>query len=258
MNQQTGRKLIASLQHALDILDLFDGTHSELGNSEIARMLNMNPGTAAGLIYTLKVNNYLDQNPGNRKYRLGLKLAERASVLLDQIDLRKIAAPILENLLEWSGESVNLAIRDRQEVVYIERLFGSHSLGIRSELGKRAPLHSTALGKAILANLQAADIQTILVDYKFSKITSHTIVNLADFLAELDRVKELGYAIDEEENELGGRCLATPIMDHNGKSIAAISISAPIQRMPREKIPVFANKMITAAGNISKNIGFRK
>lgn len=258
MNKQSGRKLIASLQHALDILDLFDGNHVELGNSEIARMLDMNPGTAAGLIYTLKVNNYLDQNPENRKYHLGLKLAERASVLLDQIDLRKIAATILEELLQWSGESVNLAILDRQEVVYIERLFGDHSLGFRSELGKRAPLHSTALGKAILANLQPAEVQTILDGYKFSKKTSRTIVARDVFLAELDRVKGRGFAIDEEENEIGGRCLAAPIMDHTGKPVAAISISAPIQRLPIEKVPVFAEKIIDAAGTISKNIGFLK
>ena len=75
-------------------------------------MLNMDPGTVAGLVYTLKLNNYLDQNPDNRKYRLGMKLAERAAVLLDQIDLRKIAAPYLEELRQWSGESINLAIRD--------------------------------------------------------------------------------------------------------------------------------------------------
>jgi len=258
MNKQSGRKLIASLQHALDILDLFDGNHAELGNSEIARMLDMNPGTAAGLIYTLKVNNYLDQNPENRKYHLGLKLAERASVLLDQIDLRKIAAPILEELLQWSGESVNLAIRDRQEVVYIERLFGSHSLGIRSELGKRAPLHSTALGKAILANLQAAELQTVLDGYTFSKITSRTIAARDAFLAELDKVKGRGFAIDEEENEMGGRCLAAPIMDHTGKPVAAISISAPIQRLPIEKLPEYGTKILEAVQIISKKMGYLK
>ncbi len=153
----TNRKAIASVQHALDILNLFEGSHTELGNNEIARMLSMDPSTAAGLVYTLKLNNYLDQNPDNRKYRLGMKLAERASVLLDQIDLRKIATPTLEKVREWSGESVNLGIRDHNEVVYIERLFGNHSLGIRSELGKRGRLHSTALGKALLAHMSPGE-----------------------------------------------------------------------------------------------------
>ena len=125
-NQKKTRKVIASVQHALNILNLFGTSHPEIWNSEIANVLNMYPGTVAGLIYTLKFNNYLDQNPSNRKYRLGLKLAERAAVLLDQIDLRKTAAPFLEELRSWRGESANLAIRDHQEVAYIERLFGSH------------------------------------------------------------------------------------------------------------------------------------
>jgi DNA-binding IclR family transcriptional regulator len=97
------RKAIGSVQRALDILNLFEGSRTVIGNNEIARLLGMDPSTAAGLVYTLKLNNYLDQNPDTRKYRLGMKLAERASVLLDQIDLRKIATPTLEKVRQWSG-----------------------------------------------------------------------------------------------------------------------------------------------------------
>ncbi len=240
--QKKERKVIASVQHALNILNLFDGSHPEMGNSEIASMLNMDPGTAAGLIYTLKHNNYLDQNLSNRKYRLGLKLAERAAVLLNQIDLRKIAAPYLEELRQWSGESTNLAICDHQEVAYIERLFGSHSLGIRSEVGKRAPIHSTALGKAILANLRSKEVHSILFDYRFFSVTSNTITNRDDFIHELERVRKAGYGIDNEENEIGGRCLAAPILNNEGLAVAAISISFPTQRLPVEKIPEFGEK----------------
>jgi IclR family transcriptional regulator, KDG regulon repressor len=256
LNKQTGRKVIASLQHAINILNLFDDSHAELGNSDIARILNMDPGTVAGLVYTLKINSYLDQNPENRKYHLGLKLVERASVLLGQIDLRKIAGPILENLLEWSGESVNLGVRDHQEVVYIERLFGSQSLGIRSELGKRAPLHSTALGKALLSRLDPAEVQSILKDYLMKPVTPKTITQKSEFLAELEKVRRDGYALDEEENELGGRCLAAPVIDHLGKPIGAISISAPIQRLPKEKIPEFGEHIKKSAETLSHNIGY--
>jgi IclR family KDG regulon transcriptional repressor len=258
MKKQKGnsRKVIASVQHALDIINLFDGSHAELGNNEIAKMLDMDPGTAAGLVYTLKLNNYLDQNPDNRKYRLGLKLAERAAVLLDQIDLRKIATPYLEELRQWSGESINLAIRDHYEVVYIERLFGHHSLGIRSELGKRARLHSTALGKAILANMNHEEIQTILTDYEFTFVTPKTITNLKDFLKELQLVRETGYAIDEEENELGGRCLAAPVFNNDGIPVAAISISVPVQRLPREKIIEYGTRINEAASGISRSLGY--
>ena len=252
----TSRKPIASVQHALDILNLFEGSRTELGNNEIARMLGMDPSTAAGLVYTLKLNNYLDQNPDSRKYRLGMKLAERAAVLLDQIDLRKIAAPTLEKVRQWCGESVNLGIRDHNEIVYIERLFGNHSLGIRSELGKRARLHSTALGKAILANLKPEESQAILSNYEFVSITPKTITDPNDFQAELEHVRTRGYAVDEEENELGGRCLAAPVFDMNGRPVAALSISVPIQRLPREKIPNYGVKVKEAALEISRNMGY--
>jgi IclR family KDG regulon transcriptional repressor len=252
----TNRKVIASVQHALDILNLFNGSQAEIGNNGIAKMLNMDPGTAAGLVYTLKINNYLVQNPDNRKYRLGLKLAERAAVLMDQIDLRKIASPYLEDLREWSGESINLAIRENKTIVYIERLFGHHSLGIRAELGKRASLHSTALGKAILAHMNPEESQAILRGYDFIPVTPKSITNLKDFLIELECVKKTGYAIDEEENELGGRCLAAPVFNNYGVPVAAVSISVPIQRLPREKVVEYGARIKQAAQEISRNLGY--
>ena len=256
-NRQNTRKVIASVQNALKILNLFEGNRSELGNTEIAKMLDMNPGTAAGLIYTLKVNHYLDQNPVNRKYRLGLKIAERASVLLNQLDVRKIATPFLEELRDWCGESVNLGILDDQEVVYIERMFGHHALGIRSELGKRAPIHSTALGKAIAAFLPEQDLKALLENYQFTIVTRKTITDSADFKRELDKIRACGYAVDEQENEMGGRCIGVPIYNHEGYPIAALSVSVPLQRLPVEQVPEFGNKLAQTASRISKQIGFR-
>ncbi len=179
----SSRKSIGSVQRALDILNLFDKGHIELGNTEIAKLMDLPTGTVAGLIYTLKINHYLDQpNPANRKYRLGLKLAERAAVLLDQLDLRKVAAPFLEELRDWCGESINLAIRDGNEVVYIERMFGDHSLGIRSELGRRGALHSTALGKAMFSFLPEPERQKLILSYDFYPVTPYTITDRETFI----------------------------------------------------------------------------
>ena len=251
------RRVIASVQRALDILELFDNTHSELGNAEIARMLDLDPGTTSGLVATLRVNKYLDQNPVNRKYKLGLKLVERASVLLRQIDLLKIAAPHLENMRAWCDESINLAILDQQEVVYLERVLATHSLGIRSDRGRRAPVHSTALGKAIVAYLPSDEAREFLNHYKFFPVTRYTITDLNQFIKELDRVKKLGFAIDEEENEIGGRCLAAPVFNHTGYPVAAVSISVPIQRLPREKIQHFGNLVKSVADAISTDLGYK-
>ena len=255
--RSNNRKVIASVQNALKILNLFEGSRAELGNMEISQMLDMNPGTVAGLVYTLKANHYLDQNPVNRKYRLGLKIAERASVLLNQLDLRKIASPFLEELRDWCGESVNLAVLDGKEVVYIERMFGNHALGIRSELGKRAPVHSTSLGKAIAAFLPEQDLELLLENYSFTPITRKTITEYSVFEKELDTVREQGYAVDEQENEVGGRCIGVPIFNHVGYPIAAVSLSVPLQRLPKEQVPEFGEKLAQTANLISKQIGYR-
>jgi len=257
-SKPSSRKLIASVQRALDILDLFNKTHVELGNAEIAKLLDLPIGTASGLIYTLKANNYLDQNPANRKYRLGLKLAERAAVLLDQLDLRKVAAPYLEEIRDWCGESVNMAVRDGNEVVYIERMFGNHSLGIRSELGRRGSLHSTSLGKAILSFLPENEKQQTLREYVYYPVTLHTITDKNEFLIELNTIYQRGYAVDEQENEIGGRCVGAPILDRFGYPIAAISISVPIQRFPENDVARFGNKLISIAKVISQKMGYAK
>jgi len=253
--KSTPRKTIGSVQRALDILNLFDKGHVELGNAEIAKIVDLPIGTVSGLIYTLKVNNYLDQNPSNRKYRLGLKLAERAAVLLDQLDLRKVAAPYLEQVRDWCGESVNLAVRDGNEVVYIERMFGNHSLGIRSELGRRGYLHSTSLGKAILSFLPESEIKNILNRYVYVSVTPFSIKSETELVKDLSEIKQRGFSIDEQENEMGGRCVGAPIFDRNGYPIAAISISVPIQRFPIEDIEKYGNKLIVIAEMISKKMG---
>jgi IclR family KDG regulon transcriptional repressor len=252
------RKPIASVQRALDILNLFNNGQVELGNTEIARQVNLPVGTASGLIYTLKINNYLDQNPINRKYRLGLKLAERASVLFDQLDLRKISEPYLAEIRDWCGESVNLAVRDGNEVVYIERMFGNHALGIRSELGRRGSLHSTSLGKAIISFLPDAERTALFSNYRFFPVTPFTITDKVLFEKELQIIKQRGYALDEQENELGGRCVGAPVFDRFGYPIAAISISVPIQRFPEEDVTKYGQKLVAAASVISQKMGCLK
>ncbi len=251
------RRKIASVQKAIDIINLFNEGRKELGNSEIAKLIDVPTGTASGLIYTLKINHYLDQNPANRKYRLGLKLIDRAAVLLNQIDLRKIASPYLEEIGKWCGESVNLALRNEGEVVYIERLNSQHSLGIRSEIGKRAPIHSTALGKAIVAYLPQNEISNFLENHNFFPVTQYTITNSRMFETELEEVRARGYSVDEQENEIGGRCVAAPIFNQDGYPVAAISVSVPIQRLPIDQVTVFGVKLKEASSGISKKNGFR-
>ncbi len=250
------QKVIGSVQKAIDILDLFDRQNYELGTTEIAKALEIPKSTAAGIIHTLDLNGYLDQNQKNRKYRLGIKLVERGSVLLSHLDLRQIALPHLEKLRDWCNEGVNLAIRDGHEVVYIERLFGTNLLGMRSEIGKREPVHSTALGKALLACLPDEEIKKFIATHKFTSITPRTITDDGQFLIDLRQSQERGFAIDDEENESGGRCIAAPIFDFSGHPIAAVSVSVPVQRLPESKISLFGDKVVRTTGSISHELGY--
>lgn len=243
------------MQRAIDILNLFDRNRPELGTTEIAKAMDLPKSTVAGLVSTLESNGFLDQNPDNRKYRLGFKLAERAGVLLEQFDLRQIASPVLKRLRDRCNESVNLAIRDDAYVVYIARLHGKNMLSMRSEIGKREWIHSTALGKAILSALPEMEITDLIDRYEFIPITPHTITDRRAFLEDLDCTRKRGYALDDQENELGGRCIAAPISDLDSHTIAAVSISVPLQRLPDSRIETFGEYVKSAAREISRRLG---
>lgn len=248
-------KLIGSVERALDILNLFDIRTPELGTTEIAEAVGLHKSTASGLIHTLAVKDYLTQNPRTRKYSLGLKLVERSSVVLHHIEIRRIAYPHLRALRDRYDETINLAVLDGADVVYVERLLCTRALGMRSEVGKRALAHSTALGKAILAHWPLHEARAFLQRFGLPRVTAKTITDLDMLVQQLARARELGYAIDDEENEEGGRCVAAPVFDHTGKPIAGISLSAPVSRFSMSEATQIAAQVKAAAQAISASLG---
>lgn len=251
-------KLIGAVERALDILDLFDERTPELGTTEIADATGLHKSTAAGLIYTLAAKGYLAQNLTNRKYRLGLKVVSRAKVVLGSMDLRQIALPYLHQLRDQFDETVNLAILDNGDMVYVERLLCGHALGMRSEVGKRERAHSTALGKAILAHSAPADVQAYVASYGLVPTTGRTVTDPATLAQHLAAARSQGYAVDDQENQLGGRCVAAPIFDYTGRPIAAISISAPAARLALAAVPTIGAHVCVAARAISASLGYAR
>ena len=249
-------KKIGSIQRALDILNLFSSQSSELGTTEIAKALGLHKSTTASLVYTLEANGYLSQNPDTRKYRLGLKLVERAFAMLDEVEVRQVAYPFLRELRDQWNETVNLAILDGPDIVYVERMLGTKALGMRSEVGRRAPAHSTALGKAILSCLPVPAVSAFVSQYGLSATTPRTITDPDKFLAELEKTREQGYAVDDEENEIGGRCVAVPVFDHTGQPVAAVSVSAPTARLPVSEFPQVGAMVRGTARCISRGLGY--
>jgi DNA-binding IclR family transcriptional regulator len=134
-------------------------------------------------------------------------------------------------------------------------MHGTKTLGMRSEIGKREKIHSTALGKAILSSLPQVEISEFVSQYEFSPVTPRTITDPAVFLDEMHETHQRGFALDDQENELGGRCVAAPIINHLGEPIAAISISVPHQRLPDAEISTFGKRVKAAAREISRRLG---
>jgi DNA-binding IclR family transcriptional regulator len=249
------RRVITSVQRAINILDVFNNQRQELGITEIAHILDLQKSTVSGLIYTLESNGYLYRNPENRRYRLGYKLAERGGLIINQDNLRKIALPYQKELRDWCNESVNLAICVNNEVLYIGRLVGTNTLGMRVEVGKREFVHSTALGKAIMSWLPDEEVEEYIQQYGLERISPKTIIDPQRFIEELKESQERGFAIDDEENELGGRCVASAIFNNINQPFAAISISAPIQRMPDSKMTIYGERIYNVARKISHQLG---
>jgi DNA-binding IclR family transcriptional regulator len=250
-------KLIGSVQRAIDILNLFDNQAEELGTTEIARSLNLHKSTVASLVYTLEANGYLTQNMKTRKYRLGFKLAERVSVMLNHLQIRQVVYPFLQELHQEFNETINLGMLDGASVVYIERLQSTRPLGMRSEIGRRTLAHSTALGKAMLACLSPTELNAFIACHGLPALTQNTITEPRDLLEELEKTRQLGYAVDNEENEIGGRCTAAPIFDQTGRVVAAVSISLPTARLPVTDFPIYGSRIRDVARAVSRSLGYQ-
>lgn len=228
------RYVIQSASKALTLLKVFSPDRPELSLTEISRCLDLNPSTAFRLIATLQAHAFVEQDPENRKYRLGVACLELGSVFLSQSDIRQQALPILVALRDDCKETVHLARLVGSEIVYLEKLDGLLAIGIMgSRIGRRSPAHCTGLGKAMLAYRPESEIRQRYAESGLRRFTPNTITDLDEFLDELVHIREHGYAIDNEEHELDVKCIAVPLWDHRQDVVGAISIAGPAERISR-------------------------
>ena len=164
--------------------------------------------------------------------------------------------PELEYLRDWSSESVNLAILEENQIIYIERLLTDKSLGFRNHIGKRAWPHSTALGKAILSHLPPQQALAVLQSYSLESMTPNTITDIEQLMRQFEEFRHQGYAIEREENEIGGLCISAPIHNHTAIPVAAVSVSFPLSRLNEAMISTYGSKVQGVAQNISEKLGY--
>ncbi|MEW9669424.1 IclR family transcriptional regulator [Ammoniphilus sp. 3BR4] len=248
---------VKSLDRALQILDILSTKQQGFGVTEISREMDLNKTSVYRMLATFVRHGYVEQDSETERYKLGYKILELSSSLLESIDLRTEAKPFLKELEQLTNEVIHLVVYDRGEVVYIEKLEGNETLRMHSKVGTRAPMHCTSVGKAILAFLPPDEVTKIFEKYDFDKHTPYTITDKEALYDHLIEVRKKGYALDLEENELGITCIATPIFDRTGKVIAAVSVSGPTMRMTPETLEELKNKMMDVSKKISFRLGYR-
>lgn len=248
--------IIQAVDRALRILDLFDEYESELKITDISERMGLHKSTVHSLLKTLQVHHYIEQNMENGKYRMGKKLFERGNLVIHGLDIRAISKRYLQNLSIKTGQTSHLVILDGKEGIYIDKVEGNSGTILYSRIGRRIPIHCSAVGKALVAFKSKDELDETLDGYIYHKQTPNTITNEAGFLEELEKVRTLGYAVDNQENEPGVRCTAVPIYNHLGHVIAAISISIPIARMENEEMDHILVQLKRAAAEISQQMGY--
>lgn len=247
---------IGSVAKALSILQLLarDGA---LGLTEISTRLGLNFSTAHHLISTLRQQRFIDQEPGSKRYRLGVACFELGHAAATQLDLRTHAMPYLEQLAATLGETANVAVLDEGAIIYVAQAAPARMMKTFVAMGARVPAHCSGVGKALLASLPEPEIDAIIDRHGLARFTAMTLTNAAQLKSELTRIREQGYAVDNQEREDGVICVAAPVRDYTDQVIAAISISGPRERMgDKDWDPLIATLKSTAA-DLSHSLGYR-
>lgn len=225
-------RYVQSVERVLNILEIMAGEGSPITVTELAEKVNLKISTVHRLLSTLMHRGYVEQEDDN-KYRLGLKLMEIGTSVLYYSDIRTVARPFLEELVERCNETVNLAILDGTDVVYIDQVESKNLIIVKmlAQVGNRGPVHCTSSGKTLVAFLPEEKIEETIARLDLVKYTNETITDLENLRKELKRVREDGYAVDWGEREEHVRCIAAPIFNHEGRAIASVSISGPSTRI---------------------------
>jgi IclR family transcriptional regulator, KDG regulon repressor len=244
------------LDRAINILEFIGRQSSgEAALPELSAAMKLHKTTTHRIAHVLESRGLLRRGLDSNRYRLGLHLYDLGCQALDHVNIRDEARPLMTRVAFEVGETVHLALLDRAEVLYIERVEAQRSLTMGSKLGARNPVYCTALGKAILAWSPEAEVDRVLGGSRMEARTRNTITNVLTLKRELERIRDRGYAIDDEEIEEGIRCIAAPILSANDRAVAAISVSGPSSRITPDRYQLIGKTMMNAAQELSTRMG---
>jgi len=252
----SGRWLLATVSKALDVLELFSDTTRDLSLTEIAELAELPKSSTFRYLATLKSREYLQRDPETERYQLGPKLMQLGAIAARRVDVQRIALPLMRELRETSGETVNLVIPGGNELVYLAVLPSPHPVKLAAEVGSRDYMHATALGKAMLASMSDTRLEELRTR-PLPRLTEHTRTDWPSLLRELELVRRRGFAMDDCESDSQVRCVGAAILNHLGRPVGAISISGPSSRFSLAQALELGPKVLNAAQRVSMRLGYR-
>jgi IclR family transcriptional regulator, pca regulon regulatory protein len=256
--------LSQSLERGLSVLSIFKGDRALLGTTEIARELGLGVSTTHRYIATLARLGYLEQDPTSRRYRLGFRVVDLGFAAINSMEIRQIASPHLQRLSNDTGFTVNMAILDGTEIVYVDRYRstrpGQTQIDLNLHVGARLPAYCTSLGKALLAYLNPDERRRLVDSMTFTPMGPNTFSTVAALNSELDNVRLNGLAASNEELAYGLRSIAVPVRGASGEVVAAINLSFHTSMgatSMAEMVSRYGPPLRKTASSVEARVGYR-
>jgi DNA-binding IclR family transcriptional regulator len=247
---------VPAVARALRILELFAESKRGLAPSDISRKLRLPKSSVHLLIKTLESTGYLTHNGFNGRYHLGLKLVSLSRTALENLNLCEQARPYLVELVRSTGLTVHMAILERTEAVIIEKVEAPGMFRLATWVGRRLDANSSGVGKALLAFSSDTSVNGGLSDRALARHNRNTITSQTKLMAELKKIRQMGYSFEDEEGEIGYRCIGAPVYDANGTVISAISVAGTTSQIPNERVTKLSAVVKATACEMSARFGY--
>lgn len=256
VSQEERSPLVLSVVKAFHLLETIAAHDSGLTLGELSKQNDLHPSTAHRLLHTLIEVGFVRQEPRTRSYQLGAKAFQLVTPARQRGDVASVAAPLLRQLAETVEETANLYVLEGVDVVHVAQSESPKAVRMMTSVGTRLPVYCSASGKALLANLPSAQSEALLAKLELVPHTPNTVTDLDELRVELDRIRRRGYAVDDEEQEIGVRCVGAAVRDHAGFPVTAISVSGPSGRITVHRLAELAHQVQACAAALSHALRF--
>jgi DNA-binding IclR family transcriptional regulator len=251
---------VQAVVRALSILEVLSEVSTPISVTELAKKVGLKLTTVHRLLTTLMSKGFVEQEEQTMRYKIGIKAFQVGNSALHSMDIRSIARPYLKELVEKINETTNLALLDGDEVVYIDQVESTNIVIVKmfARIGSRGAAYCTGSGKVMLSALPDDKLWKVIDNINFERFTENTITDKEQFYQEIKKIREQGYAIDNAERDEGVCCVAAPLRNHEGRTVAAISISGPNTRVNSQSLEGIISAVTETALTISQRLGYRQ